>query len=121
MKNLSGLRPLGRAVLVEPYEPEVKVGRIVLPPAAKERMTSAEQRATVIAVGPEAWSDEAEPRAIPGDKVMISAYAGAMCVGPLDGKQYRVINCNDIFLQIEHEITETVVDMPQDSDKMETV
>ncbi len=103
MQNKSGLRPLGRAVLVEPYEPEIRVGKIVIPPQARERMSSAEQRATVIAVGPEAWLEESQPRAKPGDKVMISAYAGAMCIGPLDGKQYRVINCNDIFLSITDE------------------
>lgn len=101
-RNKSGLEPLAQAVLVEPYEPEftVKSSIIAIPPSARERMTLAEQRAVVVAVGPEAWKDEKGPRAKPGDKVMVSAYAGTMTVGPLDGKQYRVVNARDVFLKI---------------------
>lgn len=101
--NLSGLRPLGRAVLVEPYEPEVKAGRIHIPQTVSERTAAAEQRAVVLEVGPQAWCDEFAPRAEPGDKVMVAKYSGALCVGPRDGRQYRVINANDIFLQITDE------------------
>jgi co-chaperonin GroES (HSP10) len=105
MKNKSGLTPVGQAVLVEPYEPErnVKSSIIAIPPSARERMTMAEQRATVVAIGPEAWKDEKGPRAKVGDRVMISAYAGMMTTGPRDGKQYRVINARDIFLCISAE------------------
>jgi len=60
----------------------------------------AEQRAIVIAVGPEAWIKEKHPRAKVGDHVMISAYAGMLTTGPKDNKQYRVVNANDIFLKI---------------------
>lgn len=102
MKNKSGLTPLGQAVIVEPYTAErtVKSTLIEIPASAKDRLTMAEQRAKVIAVGPEAWKDEKEPRAKPGDHVMVSAYAGFMTTGPLDGKHYRVINGRDIFLRI---------------------
>ena len=105
MKNRSGLTPLGQAVLVEPYTAQqtVKSSIIEIPISARERLTMAEQRATVIAVGPEAWKDEKVPRAKPGDRVMISAFAGQMTVGPKDGKQYRVINSRDIFLRIAQE------------------
>ena len=105
MKNESGLIPVGQAVLVEPYEPEfaVRSSTIVIPPSARERMTMAEQRAKVIEIGPEAWNDERGPRAAVGDKVMVSAYAGFLTIGPLDGKQYRVINARDIFLRIVDE------------------
>lgn len=101
-QNRTGLIPVGQAVLVEPYEPEfkMKASLIQLPPSAKERMTAAEQRAIVIAIGSEAWKDEKEPRAKVGDKVMVSAYAGMMTTSPVDGKQYRVINARDIFLRI---------------------
>lgn len=103
--NRSGLHPVGQAVLVEPYEPErhATSSIIHIPPTARERMTAAEQRATVIAVGPEAWKDEKTPRAWAGDRVMVSAYAGMLTTGPLDGKQYRVINARDIFLRIVDE------------------
>ena len=102
MKNPSGLIPVGRAVLVEPYEAEasVKSKIIAIPQSAKERMVMAEQRAVVMAIGSEAWKDESTPRAAVGDHVMISAYAGMMTEGPLDGKQYRVINAGDIVLRI---------------------
>jgi co-chaperonin GroES (HSP10) len=102
MKNKSGLEPLGRAVLVEPYEPEksVKSTVIEIPKSARARMLMAEQQAIVIAIGPEAWKDERVPRASPGDHVMIAAYAGHMTKGPLDGKEYRVVNAADVFLRI---------------------
>ena len=102
MENKSGLIPVGRAVLVEPYEAEKTMSSsiIAIPQSARERMMMAEQRAVVIEVGPEAWKDETVPRARSGDHVMISAYAGMMTEGPLDGKQYRVINAGDIVLRI---------------------
>lgn len=104
-QNQTGLKPLGQAVLVEPYEPErhVKSSIIEIPLPARERMTMAETRAIVIDVGPEAWKDEKHPRAKVGDKVMVSAYAGTMTRSPMNGKQYRVINARDIFLQITQE------------------
>jgi len=102
MQNTSGLTPLGRAVLVEPLESnDIKSAIIAIPDTAKERLMMAEQQALVIAVGPEAWRDEKVPRAFPGEKVMISKYAGTMTIGPRDKKQYRVINANDVFLRIE--------------------
>ena len=103
VKNNSGLTPLGQAILVEPYEPQLKSQVIEIPISAKERMTMAEQRAVVIEIGPEAWKDEKQPRAQVGDKVMVAAYAGMITTGPLDGKQYRVINARDIFLRIVDE------------------
>lgn len=103
MRNQTGLKPLGRAVLVKPYEPEVKSRLIEIPKSAQERHTMAEQRAIVIEVGSEAWKDESKPRAKAGDKVMVSAHAGILTRSPKDGKQYRVINANDIFLAITSE------------------
>jgi len=103
MQNQSGLRPLGRAVLVQPYEslPELRSKVIEIPQSARERIALAEQEAIVVAVGPEAWQDEAQPRAKPGDRVMISKYAGIIVVGTKDKKQYRCVNANDIFLSID--------------------
>jgi co-chaperonin GroES (HSP10) len=103
MINESGLLPLGRAVLVEPYSPEIKEGLIVLPDEVLGRDQMIEQRATVIAVGISAWCDETEPRAKPGDRVLVSRFAGFMAKGTKDGKQYRFINDRDIFAAIEVE------------------
>jgi len=103
MKNESGLRPVGVAVLVQPYEPEIKKGLIVMPETVQERSAMVETRAVVIEVGPAAWADEPAPRAIPGDKVLISKFAGAMAKGTKDGKAYRLVNDRDIYCRIEVE------------------
>ena len=102
MINRSGLSPRGRAVLVEPYEPEVKQGMLVIPDAYKQRGAMIEQRAVVVDIGPDAWKDET-PRAVVGEKVLVSKFSGYMAIGPADGKQYRIVNCNDIFAGITEE------------------
>lgn len=98
-ENTSGLIPLGRAVLVEHYEPEKKESLIEIPDVVKERTLMVEQRAVVVAVGPACWPDE-PPRAQPGDKVLISKMSGYMAKGTADGKIYRIINDRDIFAGI---------------------
>ncbi len=103
MINTSGLEPRGVAVLIEPYEPQARGGVIIIPEHLKGKMGAAELRATVIAVGPEAWHDESQPRAWPGDKVMVTKFAGMMVMGTLDGKQYRLVNDRDIFCAITAE------------------
>jgi co-chaperonin GroES (HSP10) len=102
MKNTSGLAPLGRAVLVEYYEPEKKDSLIVIPDNVQDRVAMVEQRVIVIEVGPAAWPDE-PPRAQPGDKVIISKMSGYACVGTADGKRYRCVNDRDIFMKITEE------------------
>lgn len=108
VKNESGLRPLGRAVLVKPYDLEVKTeSRIVIPDTAKDRARMVEQRAIVVEVGPMAWDDEVNgegfkvPRAKPGDKVFITQFAGMLVKGVKDGKDYRLVNDRDIYCGIE--------------------
>ena len=102
MENLSGLVPKGKAVLLVPYEPEIKKSMIVLTEGAKTQGVMLEQRAIVLAIGPDAWKGET-PRAELGDKVLVSRFAGYVAKGPADGKDYRIINCNDIFAQIVKE------------------
>lgn len=101
--NQSGLRPLGKAVLIEAFEPERKAGRIVIPENVQGRMSMVDNRATVIEVGEDAWADEAKPRAKVGDKVLVTKFAGFMATGPADGKLYRLVNDRDIFCAITHE------------------
>lgn len=101
MRNESGLKPLGHAVLVRPYEPQKKDSVIVLPETAKERAQMVESRAVVIEVGPEAWEDEKVPRAVPGDHVFITKFAGHMTIGIKDNVQYRLVNDRDIFCRLE--------------------
>lgn len=101
MENSSGLRPVGRAVLVKPYQPEIKAGAIIIPDAVMTNQQVLEQRAVVIEAGPVAWAEEPNPRAMAGDKVLVSAYAGYMAKGIKDGEQYRFVNDRDIFARIE--------------------
>lgn len=99
--NKSGLHPLGHAVLVEPYEPELKKSMIVMPDTVKERTAMVETRAIVVEVGPLAWEEEKVPRAKVGDKVLISKFSGVMAKGTLDEKPYRLVNDRDIYCRIE--------------------
>ena len=103
MINNSGLKPLGRAVLIQPYEPERISSIIALPDEVQGRLQMVEQRAIVVAVGASAWSDESEARAKPGDKVLVAQFSGYMALGTSDGKQYRFVNDRDIFAAIELE------------------
>lgn len=102
IENVSGLKPLGRAVLVKPYEPERKGARIVLPDSVQERSAAIDSRAVVVEVGQGCWPDEPH-RARPGDKVMISKMAGFIAKGTADGEIYRFVNDRDIFARITHE------------------
>lgn len=103
MTNESGLEPVGCAVLVQTYEPERKKSLIAIPDEVKSRMDMVEQRAIVVALGPEAWKSESAPRANPGDKVLVSKYAGYIAKGTADGKPYRLVNDRDIFCKIVSE------------------
>lgn len=103
MINESGLKPLGRAVLLAPYLPERKESLIVLPDEVAGRQQMIDQRAIVIEVGACCWEDESQPRAKPGDKVLVARFAGYMAEGTKDGKQYRFVNDRDIFAAIEVE------------------
>lgn len=96
-QNPSGLRPLGRAVLIRPYEVQKKASSIVIPDAVRSKELMVETLAVVVAVGPECWVDERQPRARPGDHVIIARYAGYMAKGILDGEQYRLVNDADIY------------------------
>jgi co-chaperonin GroES (HSP10) len=103
MKNESGLKPLGHAVLVIPYEPKKSESVIVIPDTVEDRQKMVETRAVVIEAGSEAWIEERQPRAKPGDKVLISRFAGMMADGTADGKRYRIVNDRDIYCAIEVE------------------
>jgi co-chaperonin GroES (HSP10) len=102
IQNTSGVSPLGRAVLVEYYEPERKESLIFIPESVRKGEVLMEQRAVVVEVGPTAWPNE-PPRAKPGDRVLIAAFTGYATKGPADGRLYRIVNDQDIFARIDHE------------------
>jgi co-chaperonin GroES (HSP10) len=99
-ENKSGLKPLGRAVLCKPYEPELARTLLAIPETVRAAEMMKEMRGVVIAVGENCWPDE-PARAHPGDKVLISKFSGVIVHGTADGELYRVCNDNDIFLAIE--------------------
>jgi co-chaperonin GroES (HSP10) len=101
--NTSGLKPLGRAVIVKTYE--LKQGVIMIPDAIREKGVVAEQRAVIVAIGPDAWREWSERPRI-GDKVIFTKFAGFFAMGPGDGQPYRVVNDRDIFLGITYEMKE---------------
>lgn len=101
MKNDSGLKPLGNCILVEPYEPEIKGSSIYIPPSVRQVGQQLEMRAVVVEIGEHCWPDE-PPRCAVGDLVMIAKMSGSMVVGPKDGKQYRAINCRDVFMAVTY-------------------
>lgn len=107
VENNSGLKPVGRAVLVQPYQPERKKGLIELPDFVEKNQQMVDTRCVVVECGPAAWREEIEagygPRAQVGDKVLVSQFAGYMAVGTADNKQYRFVNDKDIFAKIEVE------------------
>lgn len=101
--NNSGLKPLGKAVLIETHEPERKAGLIAIPEHIAGKMAMVENRARVVEVGADAWADERVPRAQAGDVVLVTRFAGFMAMGPKDGKVYRLVNDRDIFCGITYE------------------
>ena len=107
VSNRSGFHPLGRAVLVRPYEPASTVPSLIeIPKSIQDRYMMQESRAEVIEVGPMWVKDEPAPRCKPGDHVMISRMAGYMISekDSLDGVLYRAVNHQDIFLIIDQEV-----------------
>ena len=99
-ENGSGYLPVGRAVLVKPYEAERMSSIIEIPESLKSRTTMLEQKAVVLAVGNSCWHDEPHPRAAVGDHVIVTKFAGHQLMGE-DGTLYRLINDRDIFARAE--------------------
>jgi co-chaperonin GroES (HSP10) len=99
LRNTSGIEPVGHAVLLLPYKPDIENSRIIVPDDVSRRLDMIEMRGIVIAIGPEAWKDGV-PRAAIGDKVLVSAFCGAVMRGPADDIQYRLVNGGDIYARI---------------------
>jgi chaperonin GroES len=93
------LKPLGDRVLVEPVEEkEVKKGGIIIPDSAKEKPTEG----IIVALGTGKTDDEGKK--VPfevkkGDRVLVSKYGGTEV--KLNGKEYKILNSDDILAVIE--------------------
>ena len=96
--NLSGLQPVGRAILVELYKVQThSAGGIEMPGNIVESAQQSEQRARLVACGPLAWRSEPVPRAKIGDHLIFAKYSGYVATGPADGNVYRIVNDTDVF------------------------
>jgi len=100
--NTSGITPLDVKVLVKPDPVEEKTaGGIILADTTKEKSRYAGTKATLIAVGPNAfreWGEGNGPRV--GDRVLYAQYSGARQKGD-DGEEYVVMNDEDLICTVE--------------------
>ena len=93
------LKPLGDRVLVEPVEEkETKKGGIIIPDSAKEKPTEGIIRA--LGTGKTDDNGKKVPFEVKvGDRVLVSKYGGTEI--KLDGKEYKILNSDDILAVIE--------------------
>lgn len=100
--NSSGVTPLDVKVLVLPDPPREKTpGGIFIPETTKEKEKFAAVKATLVAVGPNAfaeWGTDNAPGS--GARILMAQYAGANVKGN-DGKDYRLCNDEDIVAVLE--------------------
>lgn len=106
--NTSGIEPLDVRVLVHP-DPVVEVtkGGIYLPDQVKETEKFATVKATLVAVGVNAFAEaKANPSFSapePGARVMIAKYGGVNIKGE-DGQEYRLMNDEDVVALLKEAV-----------------
>lgn len=103
-ENKSGFRATGHRILLVPEVVEKKsAGGLLL----IEKTVNAEEQiaviATVLEIGPDAWSDKSTDYCQVGDRVLIGQYVGKFHTSPIDGKKYRFVADLDIISPITEE------------------
>jgi chaperonin GroES len=92
-------RPLSDRILVKPDVAEERVGRIIIPDAAKEKPA----RGVIVAMGPGVLHKNGGrmpmPDVRPGDRVYYSKYSGTEI--KLDGAQHLVMREDDVMAVVE--------------------
>lgn len=100
-----GIRPALDRVLVLPESlEEVTPGGLVIPATILDEHMQAQTAGTLMAVGPDSWTDYSGPAAEVGDRVMFSKYGGQIVLGK-DGVEYRVLNDRDITGDIDEGVS----------------
>jgi chaperonin GroES len=93
------VRPIGDRILAEPVEEkETKKGGIIIPDTAKEKP----MESVVVAVGTGKTGDDGKKIPLEvkkGDRVLVNKYGGTEI--KLEGKDYRIVNGDDILALIE--------------------
>lgn len=99
--NPSGITPFDHKVLIKPDKVDaVTKGGVYLPETAKEAEQYASVKATVVAVGDNAffeWGGANKP--VVGQRVMVAKYSGLNIKGD-DKEDYRLCNDEDIVAGI---------------------
>jgi chaperonin GroES len=101
--NTSGILPVDKKVVVLPERlEEVTSGGIVIPDTVRERHDMAHLKATIIAVGAQAFEhiEDKAFRPTAGMVVSIAKYAGYLITGK-DGEEYRIINDDDVVAVLD--------------------
>lgn len=95
--NTSKLIPVGHKILVLPdkVEQTTESGIITTVGEKLKQEELAQTEGVLVAIGNNAWSDQKEPWAKVGDRVIFAKYAGHNREGR-DGKLYRILNDLDI-------------------------
>lgn len=99
--NKSGFRAAGHRILLlcDSVEKTTASG-IVLPSKAVDAEKNKSVWATVVEIGPDAWSDKCADYCQVGDRVLVGLYTGIFRDGPQDGKEYRFVNDLDIISRL---------------------
>jgi chaperonin GroES len=101
MSNKSGISPVEYKVLIKQDVVEEKTsGGIILAAETKNREQMAQSKATIIAVGGNAFEDWIGTVPKRGERVLTAQFAGVKADGA-DGEEYRLINDKDITAVIE--------------------
>lgn len=104
MENTSGYYPAGYRVLVRPDPIDLRTkGGIFIPETAAEDHSRAQMLGTLVAVGPFAWDRYPRAWAKPGARVLFARYGGLHLRGK-DGKEYRMLNDEQITAVVDAEV-----------------
>ncbi|MBS3776402.1 MAG: hypothetical protein KGY70_14500 [Bacteroidales bacterium] len=98
--------PVEYKVLVLPDPVEEYRGKIIIPENVRDREQIAQDRATIIAVGGNAFEEWLGSVPQVGDRVLLNKHAGYVMKDKEESKEYRVVNDKDITLilkEIENE------------------
>ena len=98
--NKSGITPIGdRCIVYVPPLEEKTAGGIIIPEMNKKRKEAAQEAGFLISIG-ETATMQLDTYPKPGDKVLITKYAGNTHKG-IDDKDYRIVSGDDILAIME--------------------
>ena len=101
--NTSGIHPVDMRVVVKPETmEEMSDGGIYIPDPVRERADMGHMKATIVAVGAQAFEDikDRDSRPVSGAVVTIAKYAGYLIQGK-DAVEYRIINDSDVVAVLD--------------------